>query len=81
MWIESLIHSICWTIYTVTPLAGVWIESNSETKHVQLYFVTPLAGVWIESELIYVPARLPKSLPLRECGLKGLRMPQLNFAT
>ena len=36
------------SLYHVTPLAGVWIEIISKNKNVYVGIVTPLAGVWIE---------------------------------
>ena len=72
VWIESLICLKDPRASTVTPLAGVWIERLRSRSRAAYCTVTPLAGVWIESLYGGWTRINTKSLPLRECGLKGL---------
>ena len=58
----------------VTPRAGVWIETKAEITCFILLTVTPRAGVWIETVITLTMRQNERSLPVRECGLKHVRV-------
>ena len=58
----------------VAPLAGAWIEILYTEHMFESRGVAPLAGAWIEISPATNPLdRDPRSLPLRERGLKFVR--------
>ena len=72
-WIEiPIVQGLC-IPKTVAPFAGAWIEIFVDLKRISCCVVAPFAGAWIEIvKVMLTVSNLPKSLPLRERGLKLL---------
>ena len=73
VWIEIDMGKNAYLFNTVTPFAGVWIEMRVSCVFHMVCAVTPFAGVWIEIMSVCTSGLFPKSLPLRECGLKCMK--------
>ena len=52
----------------------MWIEILVSESEGNIVYVTPLAGVWIEIKEVQFHLTPVMSLPLRECGLKFLKL-------
>jgi len=59
----------------VAPPAGAWIETYTAKRKGLSRDVAPPAGTWIETYFPVIAPEYPKSLPLRERGLKQLVQP------
>ena len=55
---------------SVAPFTGAWIEILDACVHLADDLVAPFTGAWIEIQLMNETVPTPRSLPLRERGLK-----------
>ena len=71
-WIETIVGGGFELQAAVAPRAGAWIETVGCSGYPLACRVAPRAGAWIETRCATAVAPSPRSLPVRERGLKQI---------